>query len=70
MASRHLIRARHSFDLKRIILTLFSFAPSYIYSSRWKSPKNEWRQQPWDIQTIPTIARLRDVSPFRPRPSR
>jgi len=26
----------------------------------WKSPKNEWRQQPWDVQTIPTIVRLRD----------
>jgi len=26
----------------------------------WKSPKNEWRLQPWDIQVIPTIVRLRD----------
>jgi len=26
----------------------------------WKSPKNEWRHQPWDVQTIPTIVRLHD----------
>jgi len=26
----------------------------------WKTPENEWRQQPWDIQTIPTIVRLSD----------
>lgn len=70
--------ARYSFELKHINYqvadpNLSSFAPFFIlvfHLQRWKSPKNEWRQQPWDVQTIPTIVRLRDVSAFRFRPSR
>jgi len=26
----------------------------------WKTSKNRWRQQPWDIQSIPTIVRISD----------
>ena len=66
--------AHYSFDFERIILTspflVCSTHSDFYFISRWKSPKNEWRQQPWDVQTIPTIVRLRDVSAFRFNPSR
>jgi len=26
----------------------------------WKTPRNRWRQQPWNIQNIPTIVRVKD----------
>lgn len=60
---RHEVCTCYSLDLERItiIVTDQSFFRSLRFP-RWKSPKNEWRQQPWDIQTVPTIVRLRDVS--------
>jgi len=26
----------------------------------WKTPKNQWRKHPWNVQSIPTIVRVRD----------
>lgn len=53
----------HAVRLKREGIILINLFRSFHFS-RWKSPENEWRQQPWDVQTIPTIVRLRDVSTF------
>lgn len=38
--------------------------PSLIPYCRWKTPNNPFRSEPWNIQSIPTIIKLRDVSEF------
>ncbi|KAK0233799.1 hypothetical protein IW262DRAFT_111242 [Armillaria fumosa] len=30
------------------------------YSDRWKTPANEFRGEPWKIESIPTIIKLKD----------